>query len=77
MSSWQDMSNFLFMSTTGLKVSQLIRVASSIPLHEAKPVLGLFCLHFNQGCGSGSSPFSVEAEVRKFYRFRFHVGYLP
>ena len=26
----------------------------------------------------GSGPFSVEAEaeVRKFYRFRFHIGYL-
>ena len=32
-----------------------------------------------QGCGSGSGgsgPFSVETEVRKFYRFRFHIGYL-
>ena len=30
-----------------------------------------------QGCGSGGScPFSVEAEAeaRKFYRFRFHIG---
>jgi len=28
--------------------------------------------------GSGSGPFSVEAEAeaRKFYRFRFHIGYL-
>jgi len=24
---------------------------------------------------AGSGPFSVEAEARKFYRFRFHVGY--
>jgi len=24
---------------------------------------------------SGSGPFSVEAEVRKSYRFRFHIGY--
>ena len=24
--------------------------------------------------GSGSGPFSVEAEARKFYRFRFHIG---
>jgi len=23
----------------------------------------------------GSGPFSVEAEARKFYRFRFHIGY--
>ena len=30
-----------------------------------------------QGCGSGSDgrgPFSGEAEVRKFHRFRFHIG---
>jgi len=25
---------------------------------------------------AGSGPFSVEAEARKFYRFRFHIGYL-
>jgi len=25
---------------------------------------------------SGSGPFSVEAEGRKFYCFRFHIGYL-
>ena len=38
----------------------------------------------DQGCGSGSGsgrsgrPFSLEAEAeaRKFYRFRFHIGYL-
>ena len=24
--------------------------------------------------GSGSGPISVEAEVRKFHRFRFHIG---
>ena len=24
----------------------------------------------------GSGPFSVEAEARKFYRFRIHIGYL-
>jgi len=24
----------------------------------------------------GSGPFSVKAEARKFYRFRFHIGYL-
>ena len=34
-----------------------------------------------QECGSGSGesgPFSVkaEAEARKFYRYRFHIGYL-
>jgi len=29
------------------------------------------------GSGSGGSgPFSVEAEARKFYGFRFHIGYL-
>ena len=31
-------------------------------------------LYLNQGCGSGGSgPFSVEAEARKFHRFRFHI----
>jgi len=25
---------------------------------------------------AGSGPFSVEAEARKFCRFRFHIGYL-
>ena len=25
---------------------------------------------------AGSGPFSVEAEARKIYRFRFHIGYL-
>jgi len=25
---------------------------------------------------AGSGPFSVEAEARKFYSFRFHIGYL-
>ena len=25
---------------------------------------------------AGSGPFSVEAEARKSYRFRFHIGYL-
>jgi len=25
------------------------------------------------GCG----PFSLEAEAQNFYRFRFHIGYLP
>jgi len=44
MSSLQDMSNFLFMSMTGPKVAQRIQVVS-ILLHEAKPVLELFCLH--------------------------------
>ena len=27
-------------------------------------------------CGSGSGPFFVETEARKFYRFRFHIDYL-
>jgi len=46
MSSMQDMSNFLFMSMTGPKVVQCVKVkAVSILLHEAKPVLGLFYLH--------------------------------
>jgi len=46
MSSLQDMSNFLFMSMTGPKVAQCIQVVS-ILLHEAKPMLGIFCLHLN------------------------------
>jgi len=46
MSSLQDMSNYLFMSMTGPKVAQHIKVVS-ILLHKAKPVLGLFCLHLN------------------------------
>jgi len=46
MSSLQDMSNFLFMSMTRSKVAQRIQVVS-ILFHEAKPVLGLFCLHLN------------------------------
>ena len=29
---------------------------------------------YNQGCRSGSGPFSVEAEARKFYHF--HIGHL-
>jgi len=40
------MSNFLFISMTGLKVAQCIQ-AVSILLHEAKPVLGLFCVQLN------------------------------
>jgi len=46
MSSLQGMSKFLFMSMTGPKVPQRIQVVS-ILLHEAQPVLGLFCLHLN------------------------------
>ena len=46
MSSLQDMSNFLFISMTGPKMAQHIQIVS-ILLHEAKPVLGLFCLHLN------------------------------
>jgi len=46
MSSLQDMLNFLFMSMTGSKVAQRIQVVP-ILLHEAKPVMGLFCLHLN------------------------------
>jgi len=38
------MSTFLIISVTGPKVAQRIQVVS-ILLHEAKPVLGLFCLH--------------------------------
>ena len=45
-SSLQDLSNFLFISMTGLKVVQHTQVVS-ILLHEAKRVLGLFCLHLN------------------------------
>jgi len=46
MSSLQDMSNYLFMSMPEPKVAQRIKVVS-ILLHEAKPVLRLFCLHLN------------------------------
>jgi len=46
MSILQDLSNFLFISMTGLKVAQHTQVVS-ILLHEAKRVLGLFCLHLN------------------------------
>ena len=35
-------------------------------------VLNVEC--FNQGCGSRSGSFSVEAEAQKFYRFCFHIG---
>jgi len=48
MSSLQDMSNILFMSM-GPKVAQRIQEVSTL-LHEAKPVLGLFCLHLNTNC---------------------------
>jgi len=37
----------LFISITGPKVAQGIQVVF-ILLHEAKPVLGLFCLHLNK-----------------------------
>jgi len=46
MSRLQGMSNILFMSMTGPKVAQRIQIVS-IVLHEAIPVLGLFCLHLN------------------------------
>jgi len=46
MSSLQDMSSFLFMIMIGPKVAQRTKVVS-ILIHEAKPVLGLFCLHLN------------------------------
>jgi len=46
MSSLQDMPDFLFISMTGPKVIQHIQVVSML-FHEAKPVLGLFCLHLN------------------------------
>jgi len=45
MSSLQYMSNFLFVSMTGPKVIQRFQVSTL--LHEAKSVLGLFCLHLN------------------------------
>jgi len=38
------MSNFLFISMTGPIVAQCIQVVYILP-HEAKSVLGLFCLH--------------------------------
>jgi len=46
MSSLQDMSTFVFISMTGPKMAQRIQ-AVSVLLHEAKSVLGLFCLHLN------------------------------
>jgi len=46
MSSLQGMSSFLFISMTGPKVAQCIQLVSTL-LHEAKPVLGLFCLNLN------------------------------
>jgi len=46
MSNLQDISNILFMSMTGPKVAQRIQVVS-ILLHEAKTMLGIFCLHLN------------------------------
>jgi len=36
----------MFISMTGIKMAQCIRVVS-ILLHEAKAVLGLLCLHLN------------------------------
>ena len=41
------MSHFLFVNMTGPKVEQRIQVVF-ILLHEAKPVLGLFCLYLNR-----------------------------
>ena len=52
MSSLRDMSNFLFISMTGPKVAQRIQVVS-ILLHEAKAMLGIFCLHLNTIVWSG------------------------
>jgi len=46
MSSLEDMSNFLFINMTGPKVAQRIQVVPNL-LHQAKLVLGLFCLHLN------------------------------
>jgi len=45
-SSLQGMSNFLFISMTGTKAARRIQVVPNL-LHEAKPVLELFCLHLN------------------------------
>jgi len=46
MSSLQDMSSFQFVHMTGHKVAQRIQVVSTL-LQDAKPVLGLLCLHLN------------------------------
>jgi len=46
MSSLQDMLKFLFISMTEPKVAQRLQVLS-VMLYEAKPALGLFCLHLN------------------------------
>jgi len=47
MSSLQGMSSFLFINMTGSKVVQRTQVVSTTLLHDAKPVLGLFCLNLN------------------------------
>jgi len=49
MSGLQDMSNFPFISMTGPKCIHVV----SILFHEAKPMLGLFCLHLNTTGWSG------------------------
>ena len=39
---------------------------------------GMVYTNAKQGCVSrsgGGDPFCVKAEARKFYRFRFHIGY--
>ena len=35
-----------------------------------------FALSRDVEAEAGNGPFSVEGEARKFYRFRFHIGYL-
>jgi len=52
MSNLQEMSSFLFIGTTRAKVANCIQVAS-IVLHEAKTVLGLFCVQLNTNGWSG------------------------
>ena len=55
--------------------------ASSLGIAKNLPLVITRDVEAEAGSGSGGSgPFSVEAEVeaeaRKFYRFRFHIGYL-
>jgi len=53
---------------TRLKVAQRIQVVSTL-LHEAKPMLGLFCLHLNTIGWSGhvASTFQKETQLFRIY----------
>jgi len=64
MSSLQDISNIMFISMTGPKVPQRIQVVSILH-HEAKPVLGLFCLYLNTNGWSGHVMWQVHNTQRQ------------